>query len=334
MRVGRAEGVREGMGDAVEESAGEFVSAKGVRLATRQVVPAADGGAPVCAVYVFLHGLGDWSGRYVHVLRALAARGVACHAVDHEGHGKSEGVRAYVGKWEGLVDDCEAFAASVVGQYRGEGDGGAAPPCYVHGQSMGGLAALYVAARDPDRWSGVVLTSPALGVEMNCILRVQSLFSPCLSACFPQARIVDAVRPQDMCRDEAGWKAYRDDPLNTCGPTCVRTAVEIKRAFDGLWGPEGVCGRFSLPLLILHGTVDKCTLLSMSERFVDECATPPDAKRLVRLTHLYHTLFHEPEKDAVIRTLVAWVCDGGAASLGIHTVHDLDLTAVPAETPP
>jgi len=313
----------------MDESEDEFVTRRGVRLATRRVAPAASDA--ITAVLIFLHGLGDWSGRYMHVLRALAGRGVACYALDHVGHGKSEGTRAYIDSWEELVDDAEAFALAMVSKYRGVPGAGveddaSAPPCYLHGQSMGALVALYVASRGADRWSGVVLSSPALGVEMNCILSIQSVFSPCLSACCPQARIVDVVRPQDMCRDEQGWRDYAEDPLNTIGPSCVRSAVEIKKGMDGLWGPTGLATRFSLPLLILHGTDDKCCLLSMAEQFLYGCATPPDAKRLVRLTHLYHTLFHEPERDAVVSTLVAWVCDGGAHALGSDPVLDLDLT--------
>jgi acylglycerol lipase len=48
------------------------------------------------ASIVLVHGYGEHAGRYRHVIEALVARGYGVHALDHRGHGESEGARAHV----------------------------------------------------------------------------------------------------------------------------------------------------------------------------------------------------------------------------------------------
>jgi lysophospholipase len=52
-------------------------------------------GAAVWAELGILHGYGDHSGRFLHFMRWMAERGVACHALDLRGHGRAGGRRGY-----------------------------------------------------------------------------------------------------------------------------------------------------------------------------------------------------------------------------------------------
>ena len=56
------------------------------------------------AVYL-VHGMGEHCGRYEHVARALSAAGFVVHALDHQGHGQSEGDRGYIDRLENVVSD-------------------------------------------------------------------------------------------------------------------------------------------------------------------------------------------------------------------------------------
>ena len=47
-------------------------------------------------VVVISHGFGEHSGRYEHVALELQRHGFAVYCIDHVGHGRSEGDRAYV----------------------------------------------------------------------------------------------------------------------------------------------------------------------------------------------------------------------------------------------
>src|SRR6476620_5937712 len=61
------------------------------------------------ATMVVVHGYAEHSGRYAHVAAALNERGYDVWALDHRGHGRSEGVRAYVERFQMFVDDLAAF---------------------------------------------------------------------------------------------------------------------------------------------------------------------------------------------------------------------------------
>src|SRR5690348_7750839 len=61
------------------------------------------------ATVAFVHGYGDHAGRHAHFLRWLAERGVACHAIDLRGHGRSTGRRGFVKRWEEYLDDVTVF---------------------------------------------------------------------------------------------------------------------------------------------------------------------------------------------------------------------------------
>jgi alpha-beta hydrolase superfamily lysophospholipase len=74
-------------------------------------------------------------------------------------------------------------------------------PMFLGGHSMGGLVAAHVALDSRRRWSGLILHSPALDVEWNTMLRFQAKIGGVMSTLFPKARIVPAVRPEDMSQD-------------------------------------------------------------------------------------------------------------------------------------
>ena len=55
------------------------------------------------------HGYGDHSGRYQNVVDALVPEGYAVWALDHRGHGRSEGRRCYVNRLTDFLKDLEIF---------------------------------------------------------------------------------------------------------------------------------------------------------------------------------------------------------------------------------
>ena len=68
---------------------------------------------------LLFHGLGEHSGRYAHVAHALTEAGCAVHALDHRGHGKSEGKRVYVKTYDEFQRDLVQFRAMVTAERAG-----------------------------------------------------------------------------------------------------------------------------------------------------------------------------------------------------------------------
>ena len=69
-------------------SDGRFKGACNVCIAYQTWVPESQ----VKAAILLVHGLGEHSGRYQNVVDRLVPLGYAIYAVDHIGHGKSEGI--------------------------------------------------------------------------------------------------------------------------------------------------------------------------------------------------------------------------------------------------
>src|ERR671927_176282 len=79
---------------------------------------------------VLVHGAAEHGGRYAHVGERPADEGHAVYALDHRGHGRSNGTRAMIGRLDRLADDLGLFIARL----------GMRP--FLVGHSMGGAVAL------------------------------------------------------------------------------------------------------------------------------------------------------------------------------------------------
>eukprot|EP00887_Chlorella_sp_A99_P003059 scaffold9.g3059.t1 len=258
---------------------GTALSGKRVKLHRVTVLPG-DGGkddvpasSPPRAVLVWHHGLGEHVGRYKQVFATLADAGMAVYSQDAVGHGRSEGGRAVIRRFEDLVGDLSALAATVRADAAARWPN-AAPPFFLAGHSLGGLVAATLAQRDQGAWAGLLVCSPAMDIEWTCLVRVQVALASLIAACFPSARIVAAVREEDMTPDPECIKEYRADPLITLGNVAACTSIQILKAMRRLkrrW-PE-----FALPLLALHGGADRCTSLPATRAFVESAASKDKA---------------------------------------------------------
>lgn len=86
-------------------------------------------GKCIGVVYLF-HGMGEYCGRYEKVAQKFAQAGITVHAIDHQGHGHSEGDRVYFEKLDHMVKDAVYFIDRVK----------PAPPeipAFILGHSMG-----------------------------------------------------------------------------------------------------------------------------------------------------------------------------------------------------
>jgi acylglycerol lipase len=243
-------------------------------------------------VVVLVHGVAEHGGRYAHVAERLTAAGYAVHALDHRGHGRSDGARAMIDRLDRLVDDLRLFVARV----REEHDGRRP---FLVGHSLGGAVSLAYALRHPETVEGLVLSGPAVATE--AVPAAQRLLTRLLSVVAPRLPVFK-IDDELISRDAAVVRAYQDDPLNHCGKLPARTLSEIVLSMQRL--PAEV-SRLSAPLLLLHGGEDKlCT--PQGSRMIDRGASSRD-KTLIVYEGLYHEVFNEPERDRVIDDLVTWL---------------------------
>lgn len=264
-----------------------FTGAKGRRIVVHTWLPE---GAPRDQV-VIAHGYAEHSGRYDAVARFLTARGFAVHALDHHGHGKSEGARAVIERFAQADADIDTLVDRV------RADSGLATVKLI-GHSMGGSLALNYALNHQDKLSGLVLSGPAIGGKLPTI---QRWFLALVSAIAPRTGMI-ALDANAVSRDPAVVAAYVADPLVFRGKVPARTAHEMYRAIGSY--PARV-GTLAVPCLLMHGDAD--TLVSAIE------AAPlfqriASADKTIRIwPGLFHEIFNEPEREEVLALTAQWL---------------------------
>ena len=268
---------------------GEQSGNLGRRLYTQRWLPDR---APRAAI-VLAHGLAEHSGRYGELARRLTARGFALHALDHRGHGRSQGPRANIERFAYVVDDLGALIAGV----RAEDP---ARPLFLLGHSMGGAVALSYALQNPTLLDGLLLSAPLLGVDPN-VPPLKQLAGRVLSLLAPSVGLLTLPSDQ-ISHDPVVVREYDNDPLVFHGPIPARTLIELLAALD--WLRERT-PELRMPVLALHGTGDRLVPLEFVAPVYERLGSPD--RKVLQYEGLYHELFNEPERARVFADLEAWL---------------------------
>jgi acylglycerol lipase len=251
-----------------------------------------DDGTPVRGVVVLVHGVHEHGGRYAHVGTRLAAAGYPVYAVDHPGHGRSPGPRGNIGSMDEAVAGVDALARLAVEQHPGV-------PAFVYGHSLGGLIALQYITGTPIELRGAVVSAPA--VDVNAGNPMQRAASGLLSRLTPNLGVM-RINPATISRDPDVVREYRTDSLNYLGRLRARTGTEILRTTLAM---QPRLEALRLPLLLIHGSSDKLVSPSTTE-FVAEHVGSDDVTVKV-YDRGYHESHNEPNKDAVLSDILAWL---------------------------
>jgi alpha-beta hydrolase superfamily lysophospholipase len=235
-------------------------------------------------VVVIAHGYGEHVGRYEHVADALVGNGAVVYAVDHVGHGESEGERVFVEDFEDVVTDLHVLDERA----RRENPG---LPVVLLGHSMGGLIAARYAQRYGDSLAALVLSSPLVGTWGGA------------SALLALDEIPDV--PLDistLSRDPAVGELYAADPLVWHGPF-KRTTLRAMQ--QGLETIEKGPSLGDLPLMWIHGEDDQLVPIEGSRAGIEHLRGPRFVERTYREAR--HELFNELNADDVIAEVTAFI---------------------------
>ncbi|KAH6803291.1 alpha/beta-Hydrolases superfamily protein [Perilla frutescens var. frutescens] len=285
----------------VEESGGEdslrefsmFVSSRGDTIFTQSWTPVK---IQLRGVVVILHGLNEHSGRYNDFAKKLNANGLKVYGMDWIGHGGSDGLHAYVPSLDYAVNDMKMFLSKVLAE-------NPKVPCFCFGHSTGG-AIILKAVLDPKvekRVAGVVLTSPAVGVQPSH--PIFAVLAPVFAFLLPRFQLSAANKMGvAVCRDPAALLAKYSDPLVFTGSIRVRTGYEILRITAFL---QRNLSRLTVPFLVLHGTDDSVTDPEASRKLHREASSADKAIELY--DGCLHDLLFEPEKEEVVKCIITWL---------------------------
>ncbi|NNE97333.1 MAG: alpha/beta hydrolase [Acidimicrobiales bacterium] len=235
---------------------------------------------------LIVHGIGEHSGRYVHVGDHLAARGYDVLAYDQVGFGQSEGRRGHVDSFDDYLDDVEALLAE-----RRELD----VPVVLIGHSLGGLvSATYLEDGRPQP-DLAVLSAPALGAVVPAWQRVMA---PIIGRVAPKVFIPSKIDGAVLSHDPQVQSDYENDPLGVQGAT-----AGLGRAlFEAMDRASERIGQIGVPTYVLQGTADEL----VPPHFTAPLASLPTVTYR-SWDGLRHECFNEYEKNDVMDEMADWI---------------------------
>jgi acylglycerol lipase len=244
------------------------------------------------AIVVLAHGGSEHSGRYAWTAERLAGRGYATYALDHRGHGRSDGPRAFIDRMDHAVSDLDQLVHQTAEAHPD-------PPLFLFGHSVGGCISLAYALEHQDKLDGLVLSAPVAALEAAS--PVERVASHVLSIVAPKLGVY-TIDSATVSRDPAVVADYDADPLNYHGKLPARTVHELSTTVARF--PDEV-HTLTLPMLLMHGTADRLVPIHGTEMVAERAGS--DDKTFVRYDGLYHELVNEPERERVVDEIADWL---------------------------
>ena len=243
-------------------------------------------------VICLVHGLGEHSGRYVHLALFLNQADYGLLSFDLRGHGKSQGRRGYAPSFKVLLDDITCFLEEVAKRY---------PGCrrFLYGHSLGGNLVIEYALHRHPQLAGVIATGPSFRTAFEPpawkVTMARILYNLC-----PTLTMSNEIEREALSRDPKVVYAYNSDPLVHDRLT-VRLGIDLLQS--GLWALEHAT-ELTLPLLLMHGAADRLTSVEASREFAAKAGKHCTLKVW---DDLYHEIHNEPERNQVFAYLLEWL---------------------------
>lgn len=265
-----------------------FEGVGGLNIFTRSWHPAV--GKPR-AVVVIVPGFNSHSGQYMWAADQFVANGLAVYALDLRGRGKSDGERFYVERFADYVNDVATFVTIAKSHDPGL-------PVFVLGHSAGGVVACLYALEHQAEITGLICESfahelPAPDFALAVLKG--------LSHVAPHAHVLK-LNNADFSRDPKVVEAMNNDPLIAHEVQPTQTIAEMVRADERL---KQEFGLITLPVLIIHGTLDKATKPSGSQHFYDTVGSTDKTLKLYE-GHV-HDLLNDIDKEVVLADIHQWI---------------------------
>lgn len=251
---------------------------------------------PERARMVIAHGLGEHSGRYGNVVERLLPKGITIWALDHRGHGQSDGPRGHILNFGQYIDDLPTMVEM---SKRGLPEG---MKCFLLGHSMGGLIALNFALQFPEMMDGVIVSSPVLGIKVKVPI-IKRALGKVMSSIWPGMTLGNEVDASKISHDEEVVRAYENDPL-VHDRVSARWFTEFLSAMEEV---NRLCSKLEVPTLMQVAGDDDLVDADASKTFFENLTL--DDKTLYLYDGLYHEIYNEPEDQRanVLTDLETWL---------------------------
>jgi alpha-beta hydrolase superfamily lysophospholipase len=247
---------------------------------------------------ILMHGLGEHSGRYIHIARFFNALGFFVRTFDQRGHGQSAGPRGDVPDSEAILRDTQ-MVINDFAKHTGK-------PPLLFAHSMGGLFATHLVLAHLAPVSGIILASPALAVRLTStqkfLFKLSQIFIPGLG-------IPHGTNGRFLSHDNEVVLAYQNDAL-------VHSRISARLFESMLKSMRYVsehANQLTIPLLLLVAQDDQVVDISGSEDFSNQLRLAQNKNfesgkiKTIYYPGFYHELFNELDALRVFDDVREWL---------------------------
>ncbi len=240
---------------------------------------------------IFVHGWGDYTGRWHAQAAWLAAHGLSVYGCDQRGHGGTPGPRGHVDRFAQFVSDLAALRKLAATESQG--------PQLLLGHSFGATIVLRYLETSPSGLAGAILLSPFIDLYQPppaWKVRMARLIVDLL----PRLPIPTGLDYDATSRDPAVNEVFREDPL--CHEVMSPRAYTEMVATLPLLTQEQA--RIAVPLFVALAGDDRIVSSPAAERFARNLSGDVT---VLRYDGMYHHILHEPDADRVYHDLAPWL---------------------------
>ena len=253
-----------------------------------------EGKPPSCSwIAIFVHGQGEHSGRYQSVANALIEEGAIVYALDHVGHGQSDGKRGCITQFSDYIEDLDVLVENIKTKHP-------ELPIVLVGHSLGGLIAADYSVSYPDKITLVVLSSPFFKLKME-IPKIKRIIGNLFANVLPNITLSNEINPKDLSTDPQNADQYSNDPL-------VHDQVSArwsKETIDRMHYMHANTNLFKNPILIMHGKEDQVLDPDGSRQIYENIMA--NDKELKIWDGMCHEIFNEMDKTKVYNFMLEWI---------------------------
>lgn len=238
---------------------------------------------------VIVHGIFEHLKRYDYLVKKLNEEGYNVYRYDARGHGRSEGQRGDLERYEDFLLDLDIYIESIRKEHP-------KLKLILLGHSMGGLVATSYASVYSDKIDYLVLSGAC-----NRTPKAAQALKLIPTSITAKMKYKNALG-QGVCGDESVVEAYNQDPL----VLKAGTMRLMRNAFiKGCKLVNNNIGNISVPTLVMHGQEDGIVVVKTGEWTYLNLKV--EDKTLKIYPGLYHEIFNETSKDEVIKDVVEWL---------------------------
>jgi len=261
---------------------------------------------PKTVVYMF-HGYAGHSDReFKDMAVRIARQGHYVYAMDHEGHGRSDGLHVYIEDFNNLILDANQFIVQTEASYESTKEQKKRTK-FIVGLSMGGGIALELAEKYPGLIDGLILLAPMCIISKDVQPPAAAVkFLTMLLKFFPAAPITPVPSLAEKAfTDKEMYRRSLQDSISYTAKMRLSTAMQLNLAVGKI---QSNIPNITTPFIVCHGDKDEITKLEGSQFLYDNAGSKD--KTLKIYPGMCHVLMLGESKekgDLVYAEIFDWI---------------------------